>query len=90
MRILCPFCGEREASEFSYLGDATLANRPAPDASEAFADYVYLRDNPAGQHREFWYHAAGCRHWLRVTRDTRTHAITTAELARGGAAGETA
>ncbi|TIW38046.1 MAG: sarcosine oxidase subunit delta, partial [Mesorhizobium sp.] len=22
MRIVCPFCGERELGEFSYLGDA--------------------------------------------------------------------
>ena len=52
-------------------------------------DYVYLRDNPAGRHREFWYHAFGCRAWLSVTRDTRTHAIErveTAQPARGSGA----
>ncbi len=38
-------------------------------------DYVYLRDNPAGAHRELWYHGAGCRSWLVVARDTRTHQI---------------
>ena len=26
--------------------------------------------------REFWHHVHGCRRWLMVTRDTRTHAIT--------------
>ena len=45
-------------------------------------DYVYLRDNPAGPHRELWYHAGGCRAWLIVGRDTRTHAISGAEPAR--------
>lgn len=75
MRIPCPFCGERGNEEFAYLGDAERT-RPAPDASEAdWADYVYLRDNPAGPHQEFWYHASGCQSWLRVTRDTRTHDV---------------
>lgn len=93
MRIPCPHCGERDASEFTYLGDATK-RRPAPDAPfEAMVDYVYLRDNPAGSHREFWYHAAGCHAWLIVTRDTRTHAVGAVEsardaaLRRGGGAG---
>jgi methylglutamate dehydrogenase subunit B len=77
MRILCPFCGERDLSEFAYHGDAAF-KRPDADAPEADADFyaaVYLRDNPAGPHAELWYHAAGCRSWLRVTRDTRTHEI---------------
>ncbi|HEV2677419.1 MAG TPA: sarcosine oxidase subunit delta [Aliidongia sp.] len=84
MRIPCPFCGPRDAHEFAYLGDASLA-RPdpaAPDADALFHDYVYLRDNPAGSLRELWYHAAGCRQWLAVTRDTRTHQIAEATLVR--------
>ena len=84
MRIPCPFCGSRDAHEFAYLGDATVT-RPdpaAPDAAVRFHDYVYLRDNPAGGHRELWYHASGCRQWLEVTRDTRSHAIAGAVLAR--------
>ena len=84
MRIVCPYCGERGNEEFSYLGDATLA-RPDPgnaDAAQAFADYVYLRDNPCGPHRELWYHGAGCHAWLVVTRDTMSHEITRVEFAR--------
>ncbi len=53
----------------------------APDAHAAFFDYVYLRDNPAGPLAELWYHRAGCRSWLVVERDTRTHAIASAALA---------
>jgi len=82
MLIPCPFCGARDASEFTYLGDATL-KRPdpsSPDAERAFHDYVYLRDNPAGPHREFWHHVSGCRSWLIVTRDTRNHEILGTEL----------
>lgn len=84
MRIPCPFCGPRDVSEFAYLGDASVA-RPdpaAPDAQARFVEAVYLRDNPAGPHDELWYHAAGCRSWLRVTRDTRTHEMLGAVLAR--------
>jgi sarcosine oxidase subunit delta len=90
MRIGCPYCGERDAHEFAYLGDATV-RRPdpaAPRAASAFHDYVYLRDNPAGPHREFWYHAAGCHAWLIVTRDSRTHRVDGVVLANTAAAGD--
>ena len=78
MRIPCPYCGNRDTQEFAYRGDASL-NRPKSD--ETFFDYVYLRDNPAGPIREHWYHANGCRNFLVVTRDTRTHKISDAVLA---------
>jgi methylglutamate dehydrogenase subunit B len=75
MRLTCPICGERGIEEFSYFGDATVA-RPAPDApAQAWVDYVYFRNNPAGLHSELWYHAAACRGFLRVERNTLTHAI---------------
>jgi sarcosine oxidase subunit delta len=75
MRLICPFCGERGIEEFTYRGDATLA-RPATDAEQAaWVDYVYMRNNPAGPHSELWYHASACRQFLKVERDTRTHAI---------------
>jgi heterotetrameric sarcosine oxidase delta subunit len=88
VRIVCPYCGERGNEEFSYLGDASLV-RPDPagtNATQSFADYVYLRDNPRGLHRELWYHAAGCHAWLVVTRDTVTHEIARVEFARDVAA----
>jgi len=76
MMIDCPHCGTRTVQEFRYRGDASLV-RPAagPDEEEAFADYVYLRENRAGLHAEHWFHAVGCRAWLVVTRDTRSHEI---------------
>ncbi|HEX3848747.1 MAG TPA: sarcosine oxidase subunit delta [Steroidobacteraceae bacterium] len=84
MRIQCPFCGERDLSEFTYLGDASFV-RPDPDSADAgerFYDAVYLRDNPSGPFEELWYHGSGCRGWLRVRRNTRTHEILGVELAR--------
>lgn len=82
MRLTCPCCGPRALDEFSYRGDATV-RRPREDAShEAWVDYVYLRDNPAGPHAELWYHGAGCRAWLVVVRDTTTHEVLSVSLAK--------
>ena len=53
----------------------------AEGVDEAFHDYLYLRDNPAGEHQELWYHEQGARSWLVVTRNTLTHEITAVEMA---------
>jgi heterotetrameric sarcosine oxidase delta subunit len=85
MLIPHPLLGPRDAQEFTYLGDARLMDRPdgmAEGAGAAFHDYVYLRDNPAGVHRELWFHEQGDRSWLVVTRNTLTHEILGAELAQ--------
>lgn len=89
MRIGCTYCGERGHEEFVYLGDATL-ERPDADPMLPVDDatwhaYVYQRENPSGPHRELWQHAGGCRAWLVITRDTRTHAIQAVEPARAAA-----
>jgi sarcosine oxidase subunit delta len=82
MRIECPFCGRRDSSEFAYLGaDLARPDPQHPTAAAQFYEFVYLRDNPAGLHDELWYHAGGCRGWLRVKRDTRTHEIFETSLA---------
>ncbi|RED11833.1 sarcosine oxidase subunit delta [Pontivivens insulae] len=83
MRIECPQCGARDVREFTYLGAAVLADRPDADATtEAWQDYVHLRDNPAGPHDELWHHAMGCSAWLRVRRNTLTHEILTVTMAQ--------
>jgi heterotetrameric sarcosine oxidase delta subunit len=81
VRIRCPYCGERDLQEFAYLGDAT-PRRPAGEAPLSdWVDYVYMRENAAGPHREYWYHAMGCRSWLVVSRDTLTHEIAAVRFA---------
>jgi sarcosine oxidase subunit delta len=85
MIINHPLLGPRDAAEFVYLGDAELINRPdpeAPNADNKFYEYMYLRDNPAGEHRELWYHEQGDRSWVVVTRNTISHEITSVEMAR--------
>jgi len=82
MRINCPLCGPRDNREFHYLGAAKLLNRPKGDAGQdAFYDYVFIRDNPAGENRELWHHETGCRAWLVVRRNVSSHEILSVELA---------
>ena len=85
MIINHPLLGPRDSAEFTYLGDASLIERPdwqSETAAQDFYEYAYLRDNPAGEHRELWYHEGGDRSYLVVTRDTLTHEIFGVELAR--------
>ena len=84
MLINHPLLGPRDISEFTILGDASLIERPDPkikSTGTAFHDYLYLRDNPAGEHQELWFHEQGDQSWLVVSRNTLTHDITKVELA---------
>lgn len=81
MRLTCPLCGARDRREFTYLGDAVALDRPAPEAgAEAWHAYIHLRDNPAGDTRDLWYHDP-CQSWLLVRRNTLSHAVHSVELA---------
>jgi heterotetrameric sarcosine oxidase delta subunit len=73
--IPCPWCGDRDETEFSYGGQAHIAHPRDPEALDdaAWAHYVFYRDNPEGEWTERWYHSAGCRRWFDAVRDTRSH-----------------
>jgi sarcosine oxidase, subunit delta len=75
--IRCPWCGERDESEFSYGGEAGIVRPKVPHAlsDEDWADYLFMRRNPKGLHREQWHHAHGCRRWFNAERDTVTYRI---------------
>jgi heterotetrameric sarcosine oxidase delta subunit len=75
LRIRCPWCGERDETEFRYRGDAWRTRPPADAALAAFGAYLYERDNPRGWHLEWWLHVGGCRKLLKVVRHTLTHEI---------------
>jgi sarcosine oxidase subunit delta len=77
IRITCPYCGCRDHSEFSYVGDATVSYPPlsAKTDTENWFDSTYLRDNPRGPHLEYWQHVHGCRTFVKVLRDTATHEV---------------
>lgn len=89
LRIQCPYCGCRDYVEFVYGGAAEMPSPELGDPSvQRWTDFVFLRDNPKGEHSEYWQHQNGCRQWLRVVRDTVTHEIRSVAPARKPAASE--
>jgi heterotetrameric sarcosine oxidase delta subunit len=76
--IGCPWCGDREETEFRNGGQAYVAYPEDPMAltDEQWGEYLFVRDNPKGPFAERWVHSAGCRRWFNVVRDTRTSEIT--------------
>ena len=75
LKLTCPYCGVRAETDFTYHGAANL-HRPEAEADEhAFYEYVYLRDNPRGDHEELWQHTGGCRSYIKVRRNTQTHEV---------------
>ncbi len=82
--IPCPFCGARDETEFVYGGDAGVERPRNPETAtdEAWTDYLCFRDNPQGLHRELWFHRDGCRRWITIERDTRTHELGAVRLSR--------
>ena len=77
LQLDCPHCGPRDEAEFSCGGEAHIARPLAENkiSDRAFADYLFLRDNPKGVFLERWRHVAGCRRWFNVVRDTVSHQI---------------
>ena len=77
LQIPCPWCGNRDESEFQYGGEAHIVRPTDPDAlsDEQWADYLFNRTNTRGLHKEMWNHAAGCRRWFNVERDTVSYQI---------------
>ncbi|MDX1423025.1 MAG: sarcosine oxidase subunit delta [Kiloniellales bacterium] len=75
--IPCPYCGERDETEFSYGAEAHIVRPADPEAlSDAeWADYVFMRPNTKGVLLERWVHSHGCRRWFNVARDTVTYRI---------------
>jgi len=77
--IRCPYCaGERSEEEFAYAGEAHIRRPAEPSAltDAQWAEYLFFRKNPRGAHREMWHHAAGCRRYFNVVRDTVSYEIS--------------
>lgn len=75
--IQCPHCGERDQSEFTHAGEAHIA-RPtnSADMTDAeWADFLFMRKNTKGLYAERWNHAAGCRKFFNMLRNTATDEI---------------
>lgn len=70
--LACPWCGDRNVSEFRYAGEVMARPDPATVTPPQWRDYLYLRGNQRGWVTEQWYHRAGCRQYFIVDRDTVT------------------
>ncbi len=84
IRINCPFCGERDHSEFSYGGDGSIVYPSLDAPAEEWSAAVFQRENIRGMQTESWQHVNGCRQWLLVERDTMTHEIQSVRAAHDG------
>ena len=70
--IACPWCGTRPENEFRYGGEAHIARPRDPGSVDdaAWADFLYMRSNPKGEHAERWRHIHGCGRFFNCVRDT--------------------
>lgn len=77
LQITCPYCGQRDETEFQFGGEAHIIRPPKPSiiTDEEWTDYLYFRDNPKGVHYERWRHLHGCGQWFNMARNTVTHEI---------------
>lgn len=88
--LSCPWCGERDESEFTCGGEANIGRPKTPDSlSDAeWGDYLFMRKNSKGPHWEMWVHAYGCRRWFNVERDTVSYTIVSVQKLGGPARAE--
>jgi sarcosine oxidase subunit delta len=70
----CPLNGPRNIQEFVYGGEVQAMPDPQTGSDAAWAEYVFLPDNPAGVVREWWCHVPTA-FWFIAERDTRTDTI---------------
>jgi sarcosine oxidase subunit delta len=72
--ITCPYCGERDQSEFSYAGEAHIKRPEKPEAASdaEWAEFVFMRTNTKGVFAERWRHSAGCGKFFNALRNTAT------------------
>tara|TARA_Y100001970_G_scaffold283934_1_gene400246 strand:- start:1083 stop:1436 length:354 start_codon:yes stop_codon:yes gene_type:complete len=75
--ISCPYCGERDQSEFNCGGEAHISRPKNPPelTDDQWADYLFMRKNIKGVQYERWNHSNGCRQWFNVVRNTANDKI---------------
>lgn len=76
--IYCPYCDmKRPETEFRNAGAAHIARPadPAATSDAAWAEFLYLRENPKGTIAERWRHVHGCGRFFNALRDTVSDAF---------------
>jgi sarcosine oxidase subunit delta len=69
--IPCPYCGSRPELEFSYAGQAHVT-RDITASDQDWSAFLYMRNNPRGEHAERWRHTHGCARFFNAVRNTLT------------------
>jgi heterotetrameric sarcosine oxidase delta subunit len=79
LSIPCPWCGDRDETEFAYGSAAGVAypEDPASLSDAEWAAFLFVRPNPKGALAERWVHTHGCRRWFELVRDTATNELLT-------------
>ncbi len=80
MIITCPHCGDRPFDEWVH-GEIPVVPDTITDPDERDIDRAYFHNNTEGVVREAWFHLAGCRRWVVITRDTSNGVRS--DIARG-------
>ena len=75
MLVPCPWCGERDESEFSFGGEAHLERPQESCSDKEWTEYIFMRKNIKGEHKERWIHINGCRQWFNAVRNTTTNSF---------------
>ena len=73
IQIHCPYCDVLlPEQEFVYAGEAHIARPedPSAETDESWRDYLYIRSNTRGLHKERWRHVHGCGRFFNAIRDT--------------------
>lgn len=69
MKIInCPLNGPRNAQEFACGGEVHAAPQEGADG-RAWAEYIFIKHNPAGLVSEWWCHVPS-GYWFIAERDT--------------------
>ncbi len=72
--IPCPYCGERDQSEFHYGGRAIQYPEISESADiQSWHQLLHQRKYSSDRIRELWYHQSGCECWFEVTRNLLSH-----------------
>jgi heterotetrameric sarcosine oxidase delta subunit len=71
----CPNCGRRPIEEFTFGGERPTVPERITDPLARDVDYAWMHDNPNGLTSERWFHAAGCRRWLKIRRNTSLNGV---------------
>ncbi len=79
----CPFCGERDETEFHFVSEAGKV-RPEPAcqvSADTWAAYLHVKQNVKGAGREVWRHLS-CGELFVMQRDTTSMVVIAVESLR--------